>query len=173
MRLRRSDPWREANGREYGMPDILGEYVDRLVNIELKNRALPRGFMRQFYEAALAEGGGRPLTLRAAEGLIAKVHERDNVLILTGAGMPPAMPGGGDGWTARCRRHSLGAPAGLKGHPDIGYRRAIFPAPRGFQRGDGRDSSKLCGGQRKGIRRHAARLPGQTGRNLGVGFLRF
>ena len=50
--------------------------------------------IRQFYEAALAEGGGRPLSLRAAEGLVKNVHRGDSVIIITGAGTPPALPKG-------------------------------------------------------------------------------
>jgi len=76
------------------MPEILAEYVDRLINIEMRNRAMPHGFTRQFYEAALAEAGGRPLTLRAAEGLVKNVKKGDSVFIITGAGSPPAMPKG-------------------------------------------------------------------------------
>jgi D-glutamate cyclase len=76
------------------MPDLMGEQVDRLITIELKNRGMPHGFLRALYEAARDEGGGRPLTTRAAEGLKQHVGEGDRVLILTGAGYPPVMPQG-------------------------------------------------------------------------------
>lgn len=76
------------------MPEIIGEYVDRLVTVELRNRGMPHGITRPMYDAARAEGGGRPLTLRAAEGLVQSVHRGDNVFILTGAGTPPALPKG-------------------------------------------------------------------------------
>jgi len=76
------------------MQEVLGEYVDRLVTVEMRNRAMPHGMTRQFYEAALAEGGGRPLSLRAAEGLVKNVNAGDSVLIITGAGTPPALPKG-------------------------------------------------------------------------------
>ena len=76
------------------MQEILGEYVDRLITVELRNRAMPHGMTRQFYEAALAEGGGRSLTLRAAEGLVKNVRRGDCVFIITGAGTPPALPKG-------------------------------------------------------------------------------
>jgi hypothetical protein len=52
------------------MPEIIGEYVDRLVTVELRNRGMPHGITRPMYDAARAEGGGRPLALRAAEGLV-------------------------------------------------------------------------------------------------------
>ena len=55
---------------------------------------MPHGITRQFYEAALAEGGGRPLSLRAAEGLVKSVHSGDSVFIITGAGTPPTLPKG-------------------------------------------------------------------------------
>jgi len=76
------------------MPEIVGEYVDRLVTVELRNRGMPHGITRPMYDAARAEGGGRPLTLRAAEGLVKSVRRGDNVFIITGAGTPPNMPKG-------------------------------------------------------------------------------
>lgn len=76
------------------MPEIAGEYVDRLITVEIRNRGIPIGVTRPLYEAARAEGGGRPLTLRAAEGLVERVHRGDNVFIITGAGTPPLLPEG-------------------------------------------------------------------------------
>jgi hypothetical protein len=76
------------------MPEITGEYVDRLVTVEIRNRGMPRGITRPLYDAARGEGGGRPLTLRAAEGLVKHVHRGNNVFIITGAGTPPLLPKG-------------------------------------------------------------------------------
>jgi hypothetical protein len=76
------------------MPEIAAEYVDQLITVEIRNRGMPRGITRPLYDAARAEGGGRPLTLRAAEALLARVHRDDNVFIITGAGTPPMMPKG-------------------------------------------------------------------------------
>ncbi len=76
------------------MPEIAAEYVDRLITVEIRNRGMPRGITRPLYDAARAEGGGRPLSLRAAEELHARVHRDDNVFIITGAGRPPMMPKG-------------------------------------------------------------------------------
>lgn len=76
------------------MPEVAAEYVDRLITVEIRNRGMPRGITRPLYEAARAEGGGRPLTLRAAEAILERVHAGDNVFIITGAGMPPLMPKG-------------------------------------------------------------------------------
>lgn len=76
------------------MPEVIGTYVDRLITIEMKNRAMPNGIIHKLYEAALEEAGGRPLTLQAAEGLIKHVGKGDSVFIITGAGYPPVMPKG-------------------------------------------------------------------------------
>jgi hypothetical protein len=76
------------------MPDIMGQSVDRLITLEIRNRAMNIGVMSRLYEAALSEAGGRPLTTLAAEGLFERVHRGDVVFIITGAGYPPAMPKG-------------------------------------------------------------------------------
>lgn len=76
------------------MSDLLGQMVDRLITIELKNTGMPHGFLVDLYEAARKEGGGRPLTTRAAELLRDNVSKGDTVFILTGAGYPPQMPTG-------------------------------------------------------------------------------
>jgi hypothetical protein len=76
------------------MSDYIGDNIDRLVTIELKNLAMPHNIVVPMYEAARAEGGGRPLTMRAAEGLKAKLGRGDAVFIVTGAGYAPGMPTG-------------------------------------------------------------------------------
>ena len=76
------------------MPDVIGEQLDRLITVELKNRGMPHDIARRLYEAARAEAGGRPLTIQAAEALIQHVGKGDVVFILTGAGYPPPMPKG-------------------------------------------------------------------------------
>lgn len=78
------------------MPEIMAEYIDRLITVEMRNRGMPRGKIAPLYEAARTEGGGRPLTLRAAEGLQQHVQRHDRVLIVTGAGTAPLMPKGED-----------------------------------------------------------------------------
>jgi hypothetical protein len=83
-----------AKSKEHTVPEIAAEYVDRLITVEIRNRGMPRGITRPLYDAARLEGGGRPLTLRAAEALCAHVHRDDNVFIVTGAGRPPMMPKG-------------------------------------------------------------------------------
>jgi hypothetical protein len=76
------------------MPDIMGEYVDRLVTVEMRNRGMNHGIVRQIYDAARAEGGGRPISARAAEALVATVKPGDVVFIVTGAGYAPEVPNG-------------------------------------------------------------------------------
>jgi hypothetical protein len=97
------------------MPEVAAEYVDRLITVEIRNRGMPRGITRPLYEAARAEGGGQPLTFRAAQGLVERVHRGDNVFIVTGAGTPPLLPKGendgpvGAAVLARALRWGMGA----------------------------------------------------------------
>ena len=76
------------------MPDIAGEYIDRLITVEMRNRAMNHNIMRQIYEAARQEGGGRPITARAAEALVSNVKPGDTVFITVGAGYAPEVPNG-------------------------------------------------------------------------------
>jgi hypothetical protein len=75
------------------MPEVIGEYIDRLCTVEMRPGAgnLPRGMIHRLYAAARPEGA-KPLTLAMAEGIIANVHAGDTVFILTGAGGPPVLP---------------------------------------------------------------------------------
>jgi hypothetical protein len=75
------------------VPEIIGEYVDRLCNTEMRMKGLPRGVTYPLYERARQKQGA-PLTYLAANGLIERVHDGDYVLILTGAGMAPWLPQG-------------------------------------------------------------------------------
>ncbi|MFC7399946.1 glutamate cyclase domain-containing protein [Chelatococcus sp. GCM10030263] len=79
-------------GKEHA--DFIGENIDRLITVELKNLGMPHDIVRAMYEAAREEGGGRPLTTRAAEGLLREVSRGDVVFVVTGAGYPPGMPNG-------------------------------------------------------------------------------
>lgn len=77
-----------------GMPDFVGEAVDRLISIEIKNRGMPFGILQPLYDAARAAAGGRPLSMLAAEGLKRVLKRGDTVFVLTGAGYGPTMPKG-------------------------------------------------------------------------------
>ncbi len=76
------------------MADIMGEYVDRLVTVEMRNRGMNHNIIAPIYEEARREGGGRPISARAAEALVEHVGEGDVVLIVTGAGYAPEVPNG-------------------------------------------------------------------------------
>jgi hypothetical protein len=76
------------------MPDYIGDNVDRLVTVEMRNRAMNHNIIGASYAEARKEGGGRPITTRAAEALIDVVKPGDTVLIVTGAGYAPEAPNG-------------------------------------------------------------------------------
>jgi hypothetical protein len=74
--------------------DTVGEQIDQLITLEIKNRGLPHNLVRSMYAAARRHSGGRPLSMVAAERLRATLGRGDTVLMLTGAGYPPTMPTG-------------------------------------------------------------------------------
>jgi len=78
------------------MSEIMAEYIDRLITVEMRNSGMPNGMIAPLYEAARAENGGSPLTWKAALGLREHVHRGDTVIIVTGAGAPPLLPQGED-----------------------------------------------------------------------------
>lgn len=76
------------------MPEIVGEYIDRLCSVEMRPQGnLPRGVTHRLYDAARKAQGG-PLAYRAAQLLIQRVRADDYVLLVTGAGTPPGLPKG-------------------------------------------------------------------------------
>ncbi|MCL5076208.1 MAG: DUF4392 domain-containing protein [Chloroflexi bacterium] len=75
------------------MPEVVGEYIDRLITIEMRTRGVPRGVIHRLYEGVRVKAG-MPLTLLAARGLLSHVHEEDNIVIATGAGAPIWLPKG-------------------------------------------------------------------------------
>ena len=76
------------------MPEIIGEYVDRIVNVEMLEHDYPRrGRTHLLYEAARARQGA-PLTYLAAKGLLEKVKSGDYVILLSGAGISPWLEWG-------------------------------------------------------------------------------
>jgi hypothetical protein len=76
------------------MPEVIGEYVDRLCTIEMRpaDSNLPRGVMHRLY--ASARNGGPPLTFAAASAILSAVDRGSTVYLLTGAGGPPVLPKG-------------------------------------------------------------------------------
>ena len=84
--------WKER--RETILPEIIGEYIDCLVNIEMRVQGgVPRGMSHKLYKAA-REKQGKPLTYLAAKKLIELLRVNDIVIIATGAGVPPWLPKG-------------------------------------------------------------------------------
>ena len=76
------------------MDDIIGEALDRLINVEMRYASgVPRGIIHRLYDAARREAG-RPLTTLATEAIMGAVGAGDRVLIVTGAGAPPFLPVG-------------------------------------------------------------------------------
>jgi len=75
------------------VPSII-EYIDRLITVEIRNPGLPHSMIAPLYEAARGEGGGDPLTYKAARGLLDNVGAGDFVLINTGAGTGELIPNG-------------------------------------------------------------------------------
>ena len=74
--------------------EIIGEYVDRLVTVEIRPRNFPqRGIIGPLYDKA-REKAGRPLTLLAAEKIMANAKKDDNVFIVTGIARLPFLPHG-------------------------------------------------------------------------------
>lgn len=75
------------------MPDIVGEYVDRLCTIAMRPKGMMREALNALYAAARNEAN-EPLTMKAARLLTERVKPGDTVFISTGAGAPPWMPYG-------------------------------------------------------------------------------
>lgn len=74
--------------------EAFGDYVDRLITVEMRNAAMPFGKIIPLYDAARAEAGGVSLCMAAARGLRDRVSPGDAVLIVTGAGTQPLLPNG-------------------------------------------------------------------------------
>jgi D-glutamate cyclase len=73
---------------------VVGDSIDRAVNIEMRFRAgLPRGVTYPLYEAARKKQK-KPLTWLAAKLLVDKVRPGQNVFVIAGAGTPPGLPAG-------------------------------------------------------------------------------
>jgi hypothetical protein len=83
-----------AGERGSAVPEIIGEYADRIVNVEmLEHDYARRGRTHLLYEAARAKQGA-PLTYLAAKGLLDNVKKGDYVILLSGAGISPWLEWG-------------------------------------------------------------------------------
>jgi hypothetical protein len=75
--------------------EIIGEYIDRLITVEMRPRNVAaRGMIRQLYERARTELGANSLTLLAAQRLLETVKKNDVVFLVTGLGHAPFLPHG-------------------------------------------------------------------------------
>jgi hypothetical protein len=97
------------------MPQVIGEYIDKIVNVEMSDDNSPRrNKTHLLYEAARAKQGA-PLTYLAAQGLIDNVKKDDYVILLSGAGISPWLEWGetdgpsGIASLARALSYGLGA----------------------------------------------------------------
>ena len=76
------------------LDDMIGEAIDRLVNVEMRfSSGMPRGMIHRLYDAARTKQQ-RPLSTLAGEALMNRLSAGDRVLIVTGAGAPPWLPFG-------------------------------------------------------------------------------
>jgi len=78
------------------MPEIIGEYIDRLCTVEMRGPGehIPRGVLRTFYDAAVRAGDGKPLSYRAASLLKGACGRGDFFFVFCGAGVAPHLPYG-------------------------------------------------------------------------------
>src|SRR5882762_3443480 len=66
------------------MTDYVGEAVDRLITVEVKNHGMPHGILQPMYDAARKAAGNKPVTMAAAKGLKKHLGRGDVVFIMTG-----------------------------------------------------------------------------------------
>jgi hypothetical protein len=75
------------------MPEVAGEFIDRLVCTEMRPPGFIRGVTLPLYDAA-REVQGAPLSYLAANALAGRVKSGDYIFLLTGAGSRPWRPNG-------------------------------------------------------------------------------
>jgi len=75
--------------------EVVGEYVDRLITVEMRPRNFPsRDLIRALYDFACKKLKVRSLTLLAAQKIIKSIKKNDNVFIVTGVANMPFLPHG-------------------------------------------------------------------------------
>jgi D-glutamate cyclase len=96
-----------------GVAPAMTDYIDQLVTVEMRNRALPNHKVGPLYDAARAEGGGGPLGYREAQGLVNAVRPGDTFFTSAGSGLliPKGENDGpvGGAVLARALQRGLGA----------------------------------------------------------------
>lgn len=73
------------------MPDIVGETVDQLITLEIKNRGAAKGILKPLYAAARKVAGDRPISMAIAQALQARLRPGSPIFLMTGAGYIPTM----------------------------------------------------------------------------------
>lgn len=76
------------------MPETIGEYIDKIVNVEMLDDNSRRRNKTELLYRAAREKQGAPLTYLAAKGLMDHVKKDDYVLLLAGAGVSPWLEWG-------------------------------------------------------------------------------
>jgi hypothetical protein len=72
---------------------FIGMNLDKLASLEMRDQRPDQGVIDNLYRSA-REKLGAPLTMCAAEKLVAAISPGDTVILATGAGSPPYLPKG-------------------------------------------------------------------------------
>jgi len=118
------------------MPHIIGDNIDRLVTVEMRNQGIVRGNIVELYTAARRELG-EPLTMLAAKRLHQTIQPGDAVIIATGAGSWPWMPHGETDGPPGAASLARAITLGLGGRPVIVSDERKLPAIASSCRGVG------------------------------------
>ena len=75
--------------------EIVGEYVDRLITVEMRQKSIPlRGLTSKLHGYACKKLGVRSLTLVASQKILDRVKGNDTVFIMNGFSSIPHCPHG-------------------------------------------------------------------------------
>ena len=75
--------------------EIIGEYVDRLITVEMRQKSIPlRGLTSKLHDCACRKLGVKSLSLLAAQKILDQVKAEDNVFIMNGFSSIPHCPHG-------------------------------------------------------------------------------
>jgi hypothetical protein len=110
------------------MPQVVGEYVDRLVNVEMLEEGYPRRDRTRLLYAAARAKQGAPLTYLAAKGLADNIRPGDYVILMSGTGPSPWLERGGNDGPTGVASLARAISFGLGGNPVyVGLERQLGP----------------------------------------------
>lgn len=109
------------------MPEVIGDNIDRLVTVEMRNQGIVRGNIVQLYSAA-RKRLGEPLTMLAAKRLRQAMQPGGTVIIATGAGAWPWLPNGETDGPPGAASLARAITLGLGGRPVIVSEERKLPA---------------------------------------------